>query len=184
MTRLSKDRLLIVVPVVIGVLGLVTGLVLAFVVPRVVSDDWSQDAKAASAAAEDFVVTFNTYDAAELDDYRERVDGLVTDSLQEAIGTNLDEAEPTMVQSQQTSSGVSVRSIGVTELDADSATAVVVFTFTLGSEGGQPTAVGARTFVELTKDGSDWKVNDYTEIPIASAAVSAPDATTPPEAPQ
>lgn len=178
-SRLGRDRLLIVVPTVIGVLGLVTGLVLAFVVPRVISDDWSQEAKAASAAAEDFVVAFNTYDAAELDDYRERVAGLVTEPLQEVISANLDEAEELLVQDQRSSGGVSVRSIGITELDEDSATAIVVFTVSLRGGEGQPVVAGSRTFVELARSGSAWKVNDYTEIPLASAEAGAPEDTTP-----
>lgn len=158
----------------LGVLGLVVGAVMAFVLPAVGSDGWSKDAKAAESVASEFVTTFNTYAANELDDYRARIGDLVTDEFDETFLAQLAEAEPGLVESEVSFSGVSVSSTGLTQMDADSATVVVTFTFVVDSATTEPATVASRVLVDLSRSGASWVVSDLAEIPQVEASVGAP----------
>lgn len=158
----------------IGLLGLVAGVVMAFVLPAVGSDGWSKDAKSAESVAGDFVTSFNTYSAADLDDYRTRVGELVTDEFEQTFLDQLAEAEPGLVSSEVSFSGVVVTSTGVTQMDADSAAVVVTFTFVVDSAATDPSTVASRVIVDMTRSGSSWVASDLAEIPQVEASVGAP----------
>lgn len=158
----------------LGVLGLVAGVVMAFVLPAVGSDGWSKDAKSAESIASDFVTSFNTYDSTELDDYRARVGELVTDEFEQTFLDQLDEAEAGLVASQVSFSGVVITSTGVTQMDADSAAVVVTFTFVVDSATTDPSTVASRVIVDLARSGSSWVASDLAEIPQVEASVDAP----------
>lgn len=158
----------------VGLLGLVAGVVMAFVLPAVGSDGWSKDAKSAETVASDFVTSFNTYDAADLDDYRSRVGELVTDEFEKTFLDQLAEAEAGLVASQVSFSGVSVTSTGVTQMDADSAAVVVTFTFVVDSATTDPTTVASRVIVDLARSGESWVASDLSEIPQVEASIGAP----------
>lgn len=169
----------------LGLLGLVAGVVMAFVLPAVGSDGWSADAKSAESVASDFVTSFNTYSADDLDDYRARVGELVTDEFEQTFLDQLAEAEAGLVTSQVSFSGVSVTSTGVTQMDADSAAVVVTFTFVVDSATTDPATVASRVIVDLVRSGDSWIASDLAEIPQVEASVGAPTegtATPTPEA--
>ncbi|MCK5891361.1 MAG: hypothetical protein P1U38_06950 [Aeromicrobium sp.] len=158
----------------LGLLGLVAGVVMAFVLPAVGSDGWSADAKSAESVASDFVTSFNTYSADDLDDYRARVGELVTDEFEQTFLDQLDEAEEGLVASQVSFSGVVVTSTGVTQMDADSAAVVVTFTFVVDTAATDPSTVASRVIVDLARSGSSWVASDLAEIPQVEASVGAP----------
>lgn len=154
-----------------GLLGLVAGVVMAFVLPAVGSDGWSKEAKSAEAVANDFVTSFNTYDATDLDAYRARVGELVTEEFDQTFLAQLDEAEEGLVAQQVSFGDVVVTSTGVTQQDADSAAVVVTFTFVVDSASTDPTTVASRVMVDLARSGSDWIVSDLAEIPQVEASI-------------
>ncbi|MEG9226912.1 hypothetical protein [Aeromicrobium sp. Sec7.5] len=164
----------VTVAYVVGLLGLVAGVVMAFVLPAVGSDGWSKDAKSAESVATDFVTSFNTYTADDLDDYRTRVGELVTDEFEETFLDQLAEAEPGLISSDVSFSSVVVTSAGVTTMDADSAAVVVTFTFVVDSAATEPATVASRVIVDLARSGSSWIASDLAEIPQVEASVGAP----------
>ncbi|WP_229051900.1 hypothetical protein [Aeromicrobium sp. Leaf350] len=172
-------------PYVVGVLGLVAGLVMALVLPAVAGDGWSKDAKAAEAAASEFVTTYNTYDPTSLDDYRTRIAGLVTDEFDEVFTDSLDASEQSIIDAQLSFGGVSVTSVGATQVTDDTVNVVVVFQFTATSPSTQPITVGGRVILELTRSGDAWLVSDLSEIQSVQAGSGAPaDGSTPVPTPE
>lgn len=169
----------------VGLLGLVAGIVMAFVLPAVGSDGWSKEAKSAESTASEFVTSFNTYSAADLDDYRDRVGELVTDEFEQTFLDQLAEAEPGLVSSEVSFGSVVVTSTGVTQMDADSAAVVVTFTFVVDSSATDPATVASRVIVDLARSGSSWVASDLAEIPQVEASIGAPEAgSTPTPAPE
>ncbi len=177
--RVSRALTWRALPWTIGVVGVVAGVVMALGVPvlGLGTDDWSKDAKAAEAAATDFVVTFNTYSADALDDYRSRVSGLVTDDFNEVFLQQLADAEANLTASQVAFSDVVVTSKGLVQRDGDTASVVVTFTLAVDSATTEPVTLASRVIVDVTKSGSTWLASDMTEIAPVDASATDPGAT-------
>ncbi|GAA1753526.1 hypothetical protein [Aeromicrobium alkaliterrae] len=173
-------------PYLVGAIGVVAGIVMAFVVPAVADDGWSADAKAAEAAAREFVTTYNTYEPDTLDEYRTRVAGLVTDEFDEVFTDSLDASEQGIIDAQISFGAVSVTSVGTTQVEGDTLDVVVTFTFTASAPDSDPISVASRVVVEVTRSSGDtWLVSDLSEIQQVQANTGAPaDGTTPAPTPE
>ncbi len=176
-------------PYVLGVLGVVAGIVMAFVLPAVGSDGWSEDAKSAESAASGFVTTCFTIDPADPDAGTAALEDLVTDAFTNSCFDLIapgDEEKAALAQAQITFGNVNVTSTGVTQIDGDSANVAVSFSFSGASpQAAAPAPLAARGIVALVKEGDDWKVADYSDIVQVEAVIGAPtDGTTPAPTPE
>ncbi|MFT4298606.1 MAG: hypothetical protein QM597_03075 [Aeromicrobium sp.] len=164
---------------VLGALGVIAGLVMAFVVPAVSDDGWSKDAKAAEAVANQFLETCYEVDPADPDATKKALDPLVTESF---TATCLDLLAPTdeeknaLGSAQLVFGNVVVNSAATTQLDGDSANVLVAFSFTATTAQSASIApLAARGIVHLSKTDGTWRVNDFSEIQQVEATIQ--DAT-------
>ncbi len=155
-------------PFLVGALGVVAGLIMAFVVPAVADSSWSKQAKAAESVASDFIVTCYAIDTQDVEATASALKPLVTDEFTTTCLDFLaptDEEKAAFASSQVTFGDTVISSIGTPQVDGDSANVLVTYSFTATSPQAT-TAIpfASRGIVHLAKVDDDWLVNDFSEI--------------------
>lgn len=140
--------------------------------------------------ASQFMLRVNSYgpeDLAEdgtMPDYRERVGELITPAFRADFDTQVGTAEQTVAQAEL-GRECEVFGVGVSTLDADSATALVAGSFTNTYPGNGRRAdervssepAPFRVRISLVKVAGEWLVDDFA--PVTGAGVSLEDSATP-----
>ncbi len=166
---------LLVALVVVGLVVAVAGLV----VPRAFADDDERAARQELVtAAEDFAGAYNTYDVAELEDYRERMAGLLTDDYRTQFDQVTEAIFGALKEKKQRSSDPKVLSVAVDSFDPDSAEVLVAVDASI-SNTDQEAAVRRhfRWKVAFLRQDGAWKVDDFESVAAMTAEAGQTPAT-------
>lgn len=172
------SRKLVTALIAVALVGLIVGAV-GLIVPSAsgLSDGSStKDRRAVTSTTADFASAMNTYDVADLDDYRQRTSSLLTPSYKKEFeeATQLLEA---VKQKEQVSKDANVLSSAVQTIDSDSAIVLVavdtVITNT-NTDSEDPIPRRFRWKVSLVKDGEVWKVDNNESIAALEAETTDP----------
>lgn len=148
----------------IGVLAGLAGLLVALTADR--ADDSEEATRAAVVTTVgDFVSAYNTYDSADLEEYTDRVAPMLTDEFAEQFSTITQAYFPVLAENELSSGNVAVRAVGVEEIGATSATALVAFDSEV-SKAGEEGAVqqSFRWVLSLTKADGAWLVSNVANV--------------------
>ncbi len=133
-------------------------------------DQESQDRAEVVQAAQRFTITWNTIDPDQADEYLEQVNALVTDGFEEkAFGGQGEEAAKVIRQGGVTSQakvltdGDDVPLVGISVIDPNSATALVV-SDSQRTVGEQEALRHWRWQLDLVKQDGDWLVDDLSTV--------------------
>ncbi len=137
------------------------------------ADDVQQQREQVMAQTRQFLLRMGTYGPDLLDDrgampaYRERVGEVITPKFKASFEKEAGVAEQLVAQSQA-ARVADVFATGVSDLDPDSATALVAGTFTdtyvVKGEQVEGEPVPFRIEVSLVRIGGDWLVDDFTPL--------------------
>jgi Mce-associated membrane protein len=147
------------------VLALAFAVVVTVVDPGSGTADTTQESaarKEVQRVASSFAVNFNTYSSKNVDKYRQRMRPLLTDQAERSFGQAITSVE-TQMRSRQMSSQGEVLVTGVSSIDSDSATVLVVADADISSAGGD-LARHFRWEVDLVRRGNRWLVNDFAPV--------------------
>lgn len=161
---------LVVVGVLVGVVGLV--------VPRAFAgDDDASSRQDLVTAANDFATAYNTYDVAELEDYQERMSGLLTKDYREQFDQVTEAIFGTLASRKQRSSDPEVLAVAIDSFDPDSAEVLVAVDASV-SNTDQKAAVRRhfRWKVAFLRQDGAWKVDDFESIAAMTAETGQPQA--------
>lgn len=127
--------------------------------PATASTQESQARKSAQRVASAFAVNVNTYSSDKIQGYRKRVEPLLTDKFRTSFDSAISGIVSQMRSADVSSTG-EVLVTGVSAIDKDSATVLVV------ADADVTTAAGerARHFrwkVDLVRRGGAWRVNGF-----------------------
>lgn len=114
------------------------------------------------AVAEQFCLRVDAFDGDDPDKYRELVTEMLTTKYKKAFDTEFGAIEQLGIQKGQQGKGTIVAS-GVGDMDADSATVLVVHDNTITSSAGT-TQRHSRWSVDLNKVDGKWLVDDFTPV--------------------
>ncbi len=143
------------------------------------ASDVQREREAVMAQSEQFMLRVNTYgpdlldDKDEMPDYRKLVEEIITPKFQTSFESGVTAAEQTVSQAG-VSRTAKVFAVGVSAIDADSATALVAGSFVnTYPQGKQQERVSDdpspfRVEVDLVKVDGTWLVDDFT--PVTGAA--------------
>lgn len=169
----------------LGLVLLVVGGVL-FLIPQQSSEGSEPDRNVQIVSrATEFATQYNTYDAADLDGYQKRLDGLLTDEFatdnDKATSMYFEVLEP----KKQVSKDPKVKSVAIESSDSDSAQVLVAVDATVyNTDLGQDTLSQMRWIVSMQKEDGEWRVDAFQPVNAApatgqQATPSAPTPTTP-----
>lgn len=184
--RWKSARLVIGVLAGVIVVGLIVGLAGVLLPGRISYPDGSTKAsrEAAVAVANDFAVTYNTYDVAELEDYQDRVGGLLTEDYRTEFTQITDSIFEAIAETDQSSGDAQVRQIAVQSMDDDTAELLVAVDADLtntDNEGIVPRTM--RWIVFMARVDGEWKVDRFESIATLQAETGEPVEPGEPEAP-
>ena len=156
---------MLVAVVVLGVLVGVAGLV----VPRFVgAGDGDPDRAAVVSRVNEFATVYNTYDVADLADYQQRMEPLLTKGYFEEFQRITDAVFGALESKDQKSGDANVLAVAVETIDDDSAVAIVAVDAAITTTSDE--AAVQRRFrwkVTLSKSGDEWLVNQFeTVVPL------------------
>jgi hypothetical protein len=126
------------------------------------AEDGFDDRADAARTAERFAVQFNTYGPKSVDEYAGTLDGLLSTSARTAFERQIEDITALIEQTDMRSTG-EVLASGVTAIDDDSATALVVADADVTSKGGEVKRF-FRWEVSLVKVDGRWLVDDFTPV--------------------
>ncbi|EFQ81864.1 hypothetical protein HMPREF0063_13066 [Aeromicrobium marinum DSM 15272] len=172
----GSGRLRIAVPIAVGVVAGVAGLVMFVVSTLGSGTEASSDAKTVVARATDFAVAYSTYDADDLEDYQDRVSSLLTEESREEFLAST-QADPTLGVSQLQASEAEVRGAGVDSIDGDSASVLVAVDATVTIADSPPGIVYTRWIANLVKVDGRWMVEQFLPVPALDATATTPGET-------
>lgn len=187
-SRSGAGTALLMAVVVLGVLVGVAGLV----VPRVLGTGGEDpDREAVVSRVNEFASVYNTYDVAQLDDYQQRMEPLLTTGYFEEFQRITDAVFGALESKDQKSGDANVLSVAVETIDDDSAVAIVAVDAAITTASDE--AAVQRRFrwkVTLSKVGDSWLVNQFETVVPLDATTGAEgddagetDGTTPPATP-
>lgn len=167
----NSSRLLIVltaVALVVGLLGLVAW---QFAPARGESADRAE----VVSRANDFAVTYNTYDVSEKDDYQERMRSLLTPAYYREFAEVTDAVFAALESDDQSSGDARVLSAAIDSIDAETAIALVAVNAAITND----TEDGAvqrrfRWKVTFTKEGDSWLVSQFESVVPSDAQAGEP----------
>lgn len=157
------------------------GLVVAaigLVVPRAFAgDDGRGDRQDLVTAASDFATAYNTYDVAELDDYQDRMAGLLSTDYRKQFEQVTEAIFGALAQKKQRSSDPKVLAVAIDSYDPDSAEVLVAVDASV-SNTDQDAAVRRhfRWKVAFVRQDGAWKVDDFESIAAMTAETGQPGA--------
>ncbi len=161
-SRISRPLL---VAIALGLALAVVGAVMFLVPQRDAGAAQGSQDSAIVARATAFATEYNTYDADDLEDYQQRLSGILT---KEFAATNAETTKgffPVLREKKQTSADPKVKQVAIESQDADSAKVLVVVDATVkntdidGSELRQ-----FRWELSLQKEGGSWKVDAFESV--------------------
>ncbi|RLV56438.1 hypothetical protein D9V41_05005 [Aeromicrobium phragmitis] len=158
---------------VVGVVLAVVGAVLIASGDRIAGASEPAEAQQVVRVSNDFAVAYNTYDVADVEDYKSRLEGLLTDEYREQAFSVIDAIFGALEEKQQSSGDAEVLSTAVATLDEDSAQTLVAVDATIRNTDTEDAGVQRhfRWKLNLVKDGDDWKVENFESV--ASVEASA-----------
>lgn len=115
--------------------------------------------KEVQRVASSFAVNVNTYSSSKVDDYTRRVRPLLTDKFEKSFSQAIEGIVSQMRSAKVRSKG-EVLVTGVSALDQDSATVLVVSDADVSTSGGDR-ARHFRWEVDLVRQGGEWLVNGF-----------------------
>jgi Mce-associated membrane protein len=118
--------------------------------------------KEVQRVASSFAVNFNTYSSENVDSYTRRMRPLLTDRAEQSFSQAI-QSVVTQMRSQQMTSQGEVLVTGVSSIDSDSATVLVVADADVSAASGD-LARHFRWEVDLVRQGGRWLVNDFTPV--------------------
>ncbi|OUZ07162.1 hypothetical protein BHE97_17925 [Aeromicrobium sp. PE09-221] len=147
------------------VLALVGTLLIAFGDRLAGASEPSGTASAVSVS-QDFAVAYNTYDVADPDDYKGRLEGLLTDEYREQAFEVIDAIFEALAEKEQTSGDADVLAVGVPVIDDDSAETLVAVDATISNTDVEDAGVERhfRWKLSLVRDGGGWKVDGFESV--------------------
>ncbi|MFD1859599.1 hypothetical protein EHW97_00385 [Aeromicrobium camelliae] len=156
-----------------GVVLVVIGICLVAFGDRIAGASEPAEAQQVVAVSNDFAVAYNTYDVADVEDYKSRLEGLLTDEYREQAFSVIDAIFGALEEKQQTSGDAEVLSTAVAILDEDSAQTLVAVDATIRNSDTEDAGVQRhfRWKLNLVKEGDDWKVENFESV--ASVEASA-----------
>ncbi len=166
---------LLSVLVVIGVLVGAAGLL----VPRIAAgSDHDAERRAVLSRANDFAVTYNTYEVAEKDDYQERMKALLTPAYYKEFTTVTNALFDALEAKDQKSGEAKVLGAAIDTIDDDSAIALVAVdaNITTSKEEGA-VARRFRWKVTFTHDKGEWLVRQFESVAPLEASTGDPSAS-------
>jgi Mce-associated membrane protein len=128
------------------------------------------DRAAVLSAAQRFVVQWNTFDPAALDDYKTRVGKLMSTKFRSEFETQFVDVSKVVVASKMSSSGTVLKS-GVATLDPDSAQVLVVADAAVSTTSDKRQR-HFRWEIDLVKVRGDWLVDSWDAVQDPAAAVT------------
>ncbi|KQY60132.1 hypothetical protein ASD11_11615 [Aeromicrobium sp. Root495] len=173
--RSGLSRALVVVTVLGLVLAVIGGVV--GVLSSQLGGDDTEEQDAVVSAVTTFASVYNTYDVAQKDDYQQRMKPLLTAGYYTQFTKVTDAVFSALTSKKQKSGSPQVLSVAISDLDDDSAVALVAVNASITS-GNQAAVVRRfRWQVTLNRSGNDWRVNQFDSVTPVEA--TAGDATTP-----
>ncbi|MFD1825102.1 hypothetical protein [Mumia zhuanghuii] len=166
---LSRTRLLALVLALVAVAGVAVGVLALVRGPQIPAYADTATQADVRAAAEKFATSVNTYDVKDLDPYIARVRPLLTDDLATQFEASTKDLLSKFEEAGIVSKGT-VKQVAVDSLDADSAevlAAIDVATEPADVQVGQPRL---RWRIALVRDGDEWLVDSFANIPVESKA--------------
>ena len=149
-----------------GVLALVIGLV----VPLVTDGGEPDGTRDVVQRAEDFAVTYNTYDVAEKDEYQERMRDLLTPEYFEEFKRITDAVFAALDSQEQSSGDARVLATAVESIDDENAVALVAVNAAISTS--QDEAAVQRRFrwkVTFARADGEWRVSQFEQVVPADA---------------
>lgn len=160
---------LLAASVVVGVLAAAVGLV----APKVFSPSDASVGERADIVqvANDFAMTYNTYDVSDAAGYQKRMKGLLTPSYDKEFVKVTDAVFSALSDRRQQSGDAKVLGVAVDSLDKDSATALVAVDASISNTDNKVAV--ARHFrwkLSFQKVGTKWKVDNFETVTTVEAA--------------
>lgn len=171
--RSSTFRLVLLGVLVVALLASACTLVWLLAGRRGEADDLQREREAAMSQSEQFMLRVNTYGPDLLDDqgqmpkYRSLVEGIITPKFKTSFGEGVTAAEQT-VSKAGVARTAKVFAVGVSAIDADSATVLVAGSFTNSYPQGKKRVTDQpapfRVEVTLVKSDGTWLVDDFNPV--------------------
>ncbi|MBB6627282.1 hypothetical protein H5V45_08100 [Nocardioides sp. KIGAM211] len=172
-SRSGTFRVVLLGVLVVALLASAGSLVWLLAGRRGEADDVQRQREAVMAQAEQFMLRLNTYgpdlldSKGEMPKYRQLVEAVITPKFKSSFEQGVTAAEQTVAQAGVDRTA-KVFAVGVSSLDADSATALVAGSFTnTYPQGKRRVADDPSPFrieVTLVKTGGTWLVDDFTPV--------------------
>ncbi len=166
----SGKRPAIVLVTVAGVLVGILALVVGLVVPRVFGGGEPDGTRDVVQRAEDFAVTYNTYDVAEKDEYQERMRELLTPEYYEEFKRITDAVFSALDSQDQTSGDARVLATAIESIDDENAVALVAVNAAISTSEDE--AAVQRRFrwkVTFARTDGEWRVSQFEQVVPADA---------------
>lgn len=133
-------------------------------------DELAADRSEAISVAQSFMVQWNSFDAAGLDDYRERVSALMSTKFRTEFETQFGDVARVVESTEMTSSGTVLKT-GLASLDDDSAQVLVI------ADAAVETTSDARQrhfrwAIDLVKVDGSWVVDSWDAVQQPSTEVA------------
>ncbi len=166
-TSVRLLTILAVVGVLVGVAGLL--------VPAFAGDDSSDDRQDVVTRANDFAVTFNTYEVEKKADYQKRLKSLMTPAYYKEFTKITDAMFGAIEDKKQTSGDAKVLSTAVDSITDDSAVVLVAVDAAVKATGEE--AAVQRRFrwtVTFGRYKGEWRVREFDAVPTLDAELEQP----------
>lgn len=171
--RSSTFRLVLLGVLVVALLASACTLVWLLAGRRGEADNLQREREAAMSQSEQFMLRVNTYGPDLLDDqgqmpkYRSLVEGIITPKFKTSFADGVTAAEQT-VSKAGVARTAKVFAVGVSTIDADSATVLVAGSFTNSYPQGKKRVTDQpapfRVKVSLVKSDGTWLVDDFNPV--------------------
>ncbi|MEV7397470.1 hypothetical protein [Aeromicrobium sp. NPDC092404] len=184
MTERSSRSRVIALLVVVTALGVVLSVVGGILLVKDPSggDGDTKDRNAVISRANDFAVANNTYDVVELEDYQQRLKGLLTPKYNDQFVKITDAVFKALESKKQKSGDAKVLGTAVQTIDKDSAVAIVAVDAKItNTDAAAAVLRHFRWKLSLTKTKGEWLVAGFESV-AASDAVAEPVPSTGPTA--
>lgn len=147
------------------VLALVGALLIGFG-DRLAGASEASGTASAVSVSQDFAVAYNTYDVADPDDYKSRLEGLLTDDYREQAFEVVDAIFEALAEKEQTSGDADVLAVGIPVIDEDSAQTLVAVDATISNTDVEDAGVQRhfRWKLSLVREDGDWKVDGFESV--------------------
>lgn len=174
----SRVIALLVVTTALGVVLAAVGGVLWVLGPSGGDGD-SRDRNAVTSRANDFAVTYNTYDVVDLADYQKRLKGLLTSSYDKQFVEVTNAVFKALESKKQKSGGAKVLGVAVDSIDHDSAEAIVAVDAKITNTDRAAEALRHfRWKLSFTKTKGKWLISNFESVaPVEAEATPLPSAT-------